>query len=199
MFLVRCEVRCDETMAFPSMLHSDVREVLARISIGELHAPRHAFAVNVNGETLHIPYRLYHDPDLLIRELSNSQPSARLILLCLGTRHHDGYLRQECLYELLKSEASWLTPYLLQLAGEYVVEIVDEVANAIGQRNPASLRAFALENPAYLATLDRRVTSYWRCYHRHAYPDRNVYPGTKVLAAVRAAVDSPLWVARCLT
>ena len=176
-------------MAFPSMLRSAVREVVARVSIGEWHAPRHAFAVNVDGETLRIPYRLYYDPELLRRELSNSQSAARLILLCLGTRHYDGFLRQECLRELLKNDASWLTPYLLQLAGEYVIEIAEQVADTIGERNLATLRAFALENPSYLATLDRRVTSYWNCYHRQAYPDRNGYPGTKVLAVLRATVE----------
>jgi hypothetical protein len=176
-------------MAFPSVLRSAVREVVARVAFGEWHVPRHAFAVNVDGETLRIPYRLYYDPELLRRELSNSQSTARLILLCLGTRHHDGYFRQECLQQLLKNEASWLTPYLLQLAGEYVVEIAEEVANFIAERDPSTLRAFALENPSYLATLNRRVTSYWNCYHRHAYPDRDGYPGAKVLAALSAAVE----------
>ena len=189
MFLVRCEVRCDEPMAFPSVLRSAVREVVPRVSIGEWHPPRHAFAVNVDGEGLRIPYRLYYEPGLLRRELINSQSVARLILLCCGTRHYDGNLRQECLRQLINIEVSWLIPYLLQLAGEYVVEIAEEVANAIGERNPATLRAFALENPSYLATLNRRVTSYWNCYHRHAYPERNDYPGAKVLAALRAAVE----------
>lgn len=187
MFLVPCEARCDEAMAFPSMLRAAVREVVALVSVGEWHAPRHAFVVNVDGETLRIPYRLYYEPDLLRQELNSSYSTARWILLCLGTRHCDGYLRQECLQALLESEASWLTPYLLQLAGEYVVEIAEEAANAIGERSPATLRAFVLENPSYLATLDRRVTSYWSC-HRHAYPDRNDYPGARVMAALRAAV-----------
>lgn len=191
MFLVPCEPRCDEAIAFPSMQRAAVREVVAPVSVGERHAPRHAFVVNVDGETLRIPYRLYYDPELLRQELlrqelNKTEPAARHILLCLGTRHCNGYLRQECLQALLECEASWLTPYLLQLAGEYVVEIAEEVANAIGERSPATLRAFASENPSYLATLERRVTSYWNC-HRHAYPDRNDYPGTRVVAALRAA------------
>ena len=110
MFLVPCEARCDEAMAFPSMLRAAVREVVALVSVGEWHAPRRVFVVNVDGETLRIPYRLYYDPDLLRQELNNSYSTARWILLCLGTRHYDGYLRQECLQALLESEASWLTP-----------------------------------------------------------------------------------------
>jgi hypothetical protein len=175
-------------MAFPSRVRAAVREAVASVAIGEWHPPRHAFIVNMDGETLRIPYRLYYDPALLRRELSNSSAIARLIRLCLGTRHYDGYLRQECLQELVKNEAPWLTPYLVQLAGEYVVEIAEDVANALIGRNPATLRAFALENPAYLATLERRVTSYWYCYHRQAYPERQSYPGARALAVLRAAV-----------
>lgn len=174
-------------MAFPSKLHAAVREAIAAVAVDEWHPPRHAFMVNMDGEALRIPYRLYYDRDLLRRELSNSQDTARLMILCLGTRHYDGYLRQECLRELLTSEVPWLAPYVVQLASEYVVEIAEDVANAIAGRSPAALRAFALENPAYLATLERRVTSYWDCYHRQAYPDRQCYPGAKVLAVLRAA------------
>lgn len=189
MLLVRCEPRCDEPMAFPPKLRSAAREAVASVAIGELHPPRDAFVVNVDGETLRIPYRVYYDPDLLRRELGNSQAAARLILLCLGTRHYDGYLRQECLRELLNIESPWLIPYVVQLAGEYVVEIVEDVVKAICGYDPARLRPFVLANPAYLKTLERRVTSYWSCYHRQAYPDRHAYPGTKVLAMLRATAQ----------
>lgn len=189
MFLVGCENRCDEAGAFPSRLRSAVRDTVASVATGETHPPSHAFVVKVHGETLRIPYRLYYDPDLFRRELSNSQTTAKLILLCLGTRHDDGYLRQACLQGLLKDAAPWLTPYVVQLAGEYVVEIAEDVADAIVERNPATLQPFALENPAYLATLERRVTSYWNCYYRTAYPGRHCYPGAKVLAALRNAVE----------
>ena len=189
MFLVRCEARCEEAMAFPSRLRSAVRDAAASVTIGEWHPPSHTFTVNVEGEALRIPYRVYYDPSLLRRQIRDLQAAARLILLCLGTRHYDGYLRQECLRELVKNEASWLTPYVLQLAGEYVVAITEDVANAIGEHNSPTLLVFASENSAYLATLGRRITSYWSCYHRHAYPERSSYPGAKVLAALNAVVE----------
>jgi hypothetical protein len=185
----RCEARCDEAMAFPSRLRAAVRDVVASVTIGEWHPPSEAFIVNVEGEALLIPYRVYYDPDLLRRRIRDLQAAARVIVLCLGTRHYDGYLRQECLRELVKNEAPWLTPYVLQLAGEYVVEITEDVANAIGEYNPSMLRAFALENSAYLATLGRRMTSYWSCYHRHAFPERHSYPGAKVLAVLDSAAE----------
>lgn len=189
MFLVPYEARCDEAMAFPSRLRDAVRDAVASVTIGELFPPSDAFIVNVDGEALRIPYRVYYDPDILRRQLRAFQDAARLILLCLGTRHHDGYLRQECLRELVKNEAPWLTPYVVQLAGEYVVEITEDVAKAIEQHDPARLRSFASDNSAYLATLGRRVTSYWSCYHRRTYPERHLYPGARVLAVLNAAVE----------
>lgn len=176
-------------MAFPSTLRFIAQEAATAVAVGELHPPRHAFELNMDGERLRLPYRVYYDGDLLRAEISNSRGSAKLIRLCLGTRHYDGYLRQECLQGLLNNGIPWLIPYVLQLAGEYVVEIAEDVANAIVGWDPGTLRAFAMENPRYLATLARRVTSYWNCYHRRAYPDRQGYPGARVLAVVRAAMD----------
>jgi hypothetical protein len=83
---------------------------------------------------------------------------------------------------LLCSEVYWTLPYIVQLAGEYVVEIVDDVAAGIVSRDRSSVAEFAKQNPAYLATFGRRVTSYWNEYHRGSYPCRSDYPGSKVLA-----------------
>lgn len=189
MFLFTCETRCDEAAAFPSRLRSAVGEAVASVATREWHPPRHAFLVNLDREALFIPYRVYYSPALLRQELSNSHSVGRLLLACLGTRHYDGYLRQECLGELLGSDEVWLTPYILQLAGEYVVEIANEVAKGIVVRDSAMLATFAKENPGYLATLERRVTSYWSCYHRRAYPERNNYPGAKVFAFLRQVLE----------
>ena len=94
-FLRTCDARCDETRSFPSPLRAAVEAAVASVSSGEWHPPRHVFNVNFEGETLNIPYRVYYGPALLRRELSSSSGINRLILACLGTRHYDGYLRQE--------------------------------------------------------------------------------------------------------
>jgi hypothetical protein len=49
------------------------------------------------------------------------------MLLCLGTRHHDGFVRQECVSRLLERHHGWAIPcwaipYIVQLLGEYVME-----------------------------------------------------------------------------
>jgi hypothetical protein len=176
-------------MGFPARLRLTVRDVLASVTTGEMHPPRHAFQVNVDHETLQIPYRVYYCPDLLRRKVSDAQGVDKLVLACLGTRHYDGYLRQECLTDLLASEDSWLTPYIVQLAGEYVVQIADDVAHGIVLRDTSLLATFARENPDYLATLGRRIRSYWSCYHRQAYPNTNDYPGSKVMACLQQVLE----------
>lgn len=145
----------------------------------------------MDGETLHIPYRLYYDPARLRRALDHAQGPDRRILACLGTRHCDGYVRQACLAQILDGDDAWLMPYIVQLAGEYVIEIVDDVARWSETREASALAAFACDNPAYLATLSRRVTSYWNCYHRRAYPDRADYPGTRLLSRFRPDATLP--------
>jgi hypothetical protein len=167
-------------------LRAAARAAVAVAVRDESAPPQGAFHVDVHGETLHIPYRLYYDPARLRRALDNAQGVERRILACLGTRHYDGYVRQASLAQILDADEAWLIPYIVQLAGEYVIEIVDDVARWSGTRGTSSLAVFARANPAWLATLSRRVTSYWNCYHRHAYPDRADYPGTRVLALMRS-------------
>ncbi len=177
-----CQPRCDESLGFPSTLRASARAAVALVAQGETAPPHGVFTVNVDGEALQIPSRLYYDADRLRRAIDNAHGVDRLVLACLGTRHHDGRVRQACLARIVGSDDAWTTPYIVQLAGEYVIEIVDDVARWIGTRDTS---AFVRDNPAYLATLARRVTSYWNCYYRHAYPDRAGYPGTRVLALMR--------------
>ncbi|MEH6434370.1 hypothetical protein [Massilia sp. DD77] len=189
MVTVTCEPRCDEAQAFPTRLRLTARGIAATLAQGEICPPRHVFSVGVEGETLHILWRVYYSPELLRKELAESRGIDKFIVACLGSRHHDGYLRQECLAVVLAGDAPWLTPYILQLAGEYVVEIVDDIARGIASRDAGPLAAFVRENPGYMATLERRITSYWSCYHRHTYPDRKDYPGSRVAACLRRLVE----------
>ena len=110
-----CQPRCDESLGFPSTLRASVRAAVALVAQGETAPPHGVFTVNVDGEALQIPSRLYYDADRLRRAIDNAHGVDRLVL----------------------------------------------------------------------ATLARRVTSYWNCYYRRAYPDRAGYPGTRVLALMR--------------
>lgn len=128
------------------------------------------YEVSLNGELLEIPVRLYFPPQLLAGSDNDT------LLLCLGTRHHDGFLRQKCVTQLLERGDECAVPYIVQLLGEYVVEIAHVINDALAGMDLAPYQRFLSENPRYLATTRRRVISYWSCYYRTAYPDLNIYP-----------------------
>lgn len=128
------------------------------------------YDVILNGEQLEIPVRLYFPPELL------AGPDDDSLLLCLGTRHRDGYLRQKCVTQLLERGDEFVVPYIVQLLGEYVVEIAQVINDALARINIEPYRRFLADNPGYFASTQSRVTSYWSCYYRAAYPDITAYP-----------------------
>src|SRR5437879_1105353 len=78
--------------------------------------------LQVGGEQVSIPYRIYHDPtQIKIGTLTSMQ---RELTICLLTRHGDGFVRQRSLSQVLFSRSIWIPPFVVQLAGEYVVEIL---------------------------------------------------------------------------
>ncbi len=82
-------------------------------------------------ETLRIPYRLYFDepnPELE-NTLTDKQKD---ILNCIYLRHHNGYLREKRLNLLSNKSEKWTVPFIMQLLGEYVYEllpIIDKKVN----------------------------------------------------------------------
>lgn len=137
------------------------------------------YDVFLSGELLEIPVRLYFPPHLL------AGPDNDTLMLCLGTRHHDGYLRQKCVTQLLERGDEFAVPYIVQLLGEYVVEIAHAINDALSSIDIAPYQCFLAENPGYLATTQRRVISYWSCYYRAAYPDVDTYPPHVALRRLR--------------
>lgn len=54
---------------------------------------------------------------------SGLAPSARTVLDCLFTKHHDGYVREKYLRAVINAQFAWVPPFVIQLLGEYVVQI----------------------------------------------------------------------------
>jgi hypothetical protein len=83
-------------------------------------------------------------------------PRAQLALRCLYTRHHDGYVRQRNLDQVVSAPEAWVVPYVVQLVGEYVVEIIEVIAAALpqltvrGSPQRALYGRFAADNPAFI-------------------------------------------------
>ncbi|RZT03995.1 hypothetical protein SAMN05216319_4228 [Duganella sp. CF402] len=166
--------------AFPAALSSRAADIARLI-------PDHPYRlwgydVLLNGEQLEIPVRLYFPSALM------AGPEDDSLLLCLGTRHHDGYLRQKCVTQLLERGDEFAVPYIVQLLGEYVVEIAHVIYDALPSISIEPYRRFLTDNPLYLATARRRVISYWSCYYRATYPDLKSYPPYMALLHLSAQI-----------
>lgn len=178
--------------AFPTRLADDVRSALTVMPEAR-HTPVMPFEVEVQGETVAIPSRIYNEEPGAgsERALSGTQ---QMILHCLYSRHHDGRVRQRRLEQIVASGEPWVVPFVVQLAGEYVLEIIEAIGRGLpGLAVPGSAQRrlygeFIARNPAFFARTERRVVSYWSCYYRWKYGAFGTYPGCVLLEAFRAAV-----------
>ncbi|MFH9982220.1 hypothetical protein ACH4ND_23855 [Streptomyces sp. NPDC017179] len=146
----------------------------------------------MSGEVVAIPYRIYQDEPSndAVRWLTAPQ---WMILHCLYARHSDGLVRQRHLEQVVSSDEPWVMPYVVQLVGEYVLEILEAIQHGLcdlpSERSAHRLLYgdFIARNPAFFATVERRVVSYWSCYYRWKFPVFGTYPGCRLLELLRAA------------
>jgi hypothetical protein len=135
--------------------------------------------VIVRGKTIHIPKRVH------FIGLSEAQLGEDVALLptvqCLRTRSTDGYERQAALRHILPLNEPWSIPFVVLLASEYVVEIIDDILASMPMLNSEAYIEFVLENRGMMRLLRSKATSYWDCYYRISHPDRSAYPGIAFL------------------
>ena len=74
----------------------------------------------------------------------------------------------------------WSAPFVVALIGEYVIEIIEDVAAATPPSNVDAMISFISENAGYWYVTKQRVASYWNVYYRHKYTKRN-YPGFQLV------------------
>jgi hypothetical protein len=73
------------------------------------------------------------------------------LLHCLLSRHNDGHVRQEHLERIVALNQEWVPPFVVQLLGEYVVEIVQTIEGNLGNLDKRVYADFLRENPKFLA------------------------------------------------
>lgn len=190
--------------AFPASLRDDVLAALrwvplvsyptmSPVTSFSIDGSRTPAALRVFGEPVVIPSRIYvaePAPEALPDGLPDVQ---RTILACLYTRHGNGFVRQRRLREILPSRQPWVVPFVVQLIGEYVIEIVTDVLRGLPELlDPASgsgeqYGRVLTDNPAFLTLTSHRVASYWNCYYRNRYADPRYYPGRVLVTALEDA------------
>jgi hypothetical protein len=147
----------------------------------------------VNGEPVSIPKRIYNPepPARLAAELSRTE---MLVLASIYTRHHDGFVRQRWLARLLAADQAWAAPFVVQLLGEYVIDICHDI-EAFARTETTDpqalhhhLSTFLDDNRAFAALTRQRAISYWSRYYRSLHCSRDTYPA---LTALSMLSDSP--------
>jgi hypothetical protein len=171
----------DYEAVFPDDLKPIALALLPTLAIGELQPAKQGFVVNVKSQLISAPSRVYYSPARPRSEIRSSGGEARTLALCLGTRHWDGFVREECIRELVHINCPWVAPFVIQLLGEYVIQIVNVITEALPHVNRTTYGEFVRTNPRFLATTKRRATSYWDCYYRHHYSRLGEYPALLVI------------------
>lgn len=170
--------------AFPSALTPTVDACLSAIPIQQYPPSQDDIGpIYVGGEALHIPFRIYPQPPAahVVGTLGRTQ---KLILACLMSRHHDGFERERQVSQLLSASQDWVPPFVLQLVGEYVVEIIEVIALRVDDIRNDRYSGFAADNHRFIALTKQRTISYWDEYYRHRFSRFVDYPGFKVLDAL---------------
>lgn len=167
--------------AFPGTLGEHAAAAAA--ALAAQHSPVGFFEAVVDGERVVVPYRIYVD-EPPPKEWAALRPIEQAMLHCLYTRHHDGRVRQRHLAEIVNRTEPWIAPFVVQLVGEYVVEIVELIQRSL--TDLSGYHRFAAANPDLIDLTYQRAASYWDCYYRWRYPDLSSYPGIAVISAIRS-------------
>lgn len=176
--------------AFPSETRRHVPAVLAHLT-HTVHAPSGRIQdarrpwgdIVVGGETLVIPYRQYDLP----RKPSGLGPEAQLVWLAWFTRNNDGEIRHAAVRGLFKRPEAWVAPFIVQLLGEYVIEISADIADFVDTTvvsDPAwteVFRSFCADNPGFIELSRARATSYWNEYYRNEVSNQGDFPSLRAL------------------
>ncbi len=165
--------------AFPKDCEQDVAEVsscLPLIKRGEntyfyycgkgLHMGKTVWTLP-SGERIELPYRIFIDEaaEKAKEKLTERQ---RLIYHAIFSRSYDGYTREKHISALLASEIpAWVMPYIIEVCGEYIKEILDSVYTALNGRDTLPYRSLCALNWEHVKQLHAKMINYWSLFHRH--------------------------------
>ncbi|MFD2907873.1 hypothetical protein ACFSX9_03900 [Flavobacterium ardleyense] len=173
--------------AFPVDLKQDV-EIVADFLIDknfDIH-PKVEQEIILDGQKLIIPGRVYFDipTDTAGNSLTINQQT---ILNCIYLRHHNGFVRQQQLEKLIYNVKDYyVIPFVFQLLGEYVMEILEVADKHINDKTINNYLKFFNENPTYRQQTESRMISYWDVYYRRfKYNKLKEYIGRKIFDRIK--------------
>ncbi|WP_285349546.1 hypothetical protein [Pseudomonas sp. ME-P-057] len=125
-----------------------------------------------------IPYRIHHEGSE--QDGKSLSRTHSVMYSCLLTRHHNGYVRQRQLERILLASEPWVVPFVVQLTGEYVIEILDTCEARLSLLDPVLYGTFIRDNPKYFQATRDRMISYRDCYYRWLYQRKPDYVGFRL-------------------
>lgn len=75
-------------------------------------------------------------------------------------RHHNGFVRQKRFEKLNEISDYWTTPFLFQLFGEYVIEILEVIDKQSTNKQLDNFKQFKHDNPKCFVQSESRMISY---------------------------------------
>jgi len=176
---------------FPIELNEEMENVFSKIPFNQYNTTnfynqryevsnllsQDSFEVKINDEKCQIPYRIYFNEPLNDNKLS---PIQNDILNCIYTRHHNGRVRQIALENLRERNSYWITPFRVQLLGEYVYEIIETLSNQMDNTVIDNCKRFLAENPIIAKRTKARIISYYGIYYRWQHPKFKEYLGKTI-------------------
>lgn len=171
--------------SFPKKLNGDVNEIIKILPLDNCKIKNNLFSednivINLTDEKIHIPYRIYFNEIKYNVRITDIQ---KAILFCIYSRHHDGFIRQKYIEKIVDSNYYWITPFFIQLFGEYIYEIIP-LFDEYYKNNINNCIKFINENKEYWGKIECRVISYWNEYYRHVYPEYKKYIGNEIICKI---------------
>lgn len=189
----------DWLRAFPGDVAPVVTQAAQKLPVAEFEQSKLITESNsrawpplvASGQPIEIPYRI-HNEQLAARDWDAATSVERTVLGCMYSRHHDGHTRQAVLPLLLDSTEPFVAPFVVQLLGEYVLEIVVAIAVRIERESMNGsclldmLSHFAQENPAFVTLTEARARSYWAQSYRREFVRSGDYPALTAISRISA-------------
>ena len=161
--------------AFPKKYNSDVLSIFEKLRIDLDVDSCSVESFQFSSEIIEIPFRLYFSAECLYS--SALTDNERRILIVYFTRHHNGYIRHQCLKELVKygELRDYELAYIMLLIGEYVLEIIRDAFLVFQSADKNLINMFICENRTMINYQHARIISYWNEYYRKNYDENEYY------------------------
>ena len=173
--------------AFPAEFKNDIDHLYESYDFSEIisNSNPDLFEADIEKQKISVPYRAYLDEKQFANQDQLSKRQHQ-ILSCILTRNHDGYIRQKYLMNIICIEELWITPYIMQLMGEYVEEILMVIYKNMNSEKIEILKKFITLNPIFYAKTKRRIISYFDCYYKGKYKCNKDYVGMKIISKIES-------------